>query len=193
MVFVQWEGYTYMRTATDRTKSSWTPKQALHRQRFREANNLCSQFSTSLIPLIWKPAAHNSSGHSLFLKTNMPAFGLDGTLTDPQRLQLSIGRIPLPQQFKAERVASDSSTISVSWNNDPYLDAQRLTDELKVISAGNGIFSYQSPTALIRGALNDTYELPEFPLPQATGPMYLSLFFASLDQKDYSPSVCFEI
>lgn len=189
MVFVQWAGDTYMRTAPERTKSSWTPRQALNRKRFSEANNFCSQFSTSLIPLIWKPAARKMPGHSLFLKANMPAFGLDGTLTDPQRLQLSVGKLSLPQQFNAVRIAAGSATISVSWSNDPYLDPQRLTDELMVISAGNGVSSYLSPTGLVRGAVNGTFELPLYPA-EAT---YLYLFFASADKKDYSVSVCFEV
>jgi hypothetical protein len=193
MVFVQWEGDTYMRTAPDRSKGSWTPKQTLNRKRFREANNFCSQFSTSLIPMIWKPAARKMPGHSFFLKANLPAFGLDGTLADPQRLQLSVGKLPLPRQFMAERVAAGSSTISVSWNNDPYMDSQRLTDELKAISASNGVFSYFSPTGLVRGTMNGSFELPSYPRPQEPDPMYLYLFFASADKKDYSNSVCFEV
>lgn len=189
MVFVQLYGETYMRTAPERKKSSWTPQQVLHRKRFREVNSFCTQFSTSLIPLIWRPAARKMTGHALFLKANMPAFGLDGSLTDPQRLQLSVGKLSLPQQFRADRIGVESSTVSVSWNNDPYLDAQRLTDELMVISAGNGTFSYLTSTGLTRGAANGSFELPVIPA-EAT---HLYLFFASADKKDYSVSVCFEI
>ena len=191
MLFVQLNGETYMRTAPDRKKNSWTPKQQLHRKRFREVNSFCTRFSSYLIPQIWSPAAKNRkmTGHALFLKTNMPAFAMDGSLADPRMLQFSTGKLPLPQQLKADRTAAESTTIAVSWNNDPYLDAQRLTDQLMLISAGNGHYSYLTPTGLERGARNGSFELPQQP-PLSS---HLYLFFASGDKKEYSASVCFEL
>ena len=189
MVFVQLDGETYMRTAPQRSKSSWTPKQLLHRKRFREVTSFCTQFSLYLIPQIWRPAAKKMTGHALFLKTNMPAFGLDGSLADPKMLHFSTGKLPLPQQFKAGRTAEESTTIAVSWNNDPYLDPQRLTDELMAISAGNGNYSYLTSTGLVRGLMNGSFELPQQPA-DAT---HIYLFFASGDRRDYSESACFEI
>lgn len=189
MVFVQLNGETYMRVAPDRKKNSWTPKQLLHRKRFKEVNSFCRQFRTSVIPLIWKPFAKKMSGYALFLKTNMPAFGLEGSLADPKMLQLATGRLPLPQQFKAERTAEGSSAIAVSWQNDPFLDALRLTDELMVISAANGKYSYLTAAGLVRGALSGSFELPQTP----AGARYIYLFFGSADTKDYTNSVCFEI
>ena len=191
MVFVQLNGETYMRTAPERKKSSWTPKQLLHRKRFREVNSFCTQFSSYLIPQIWSPAARNRkiTGHAFFLKTNMPAFAMDGSLADPKMLQFSTGKLPLPQQLQAQRTAGDSSTIAVSWNNDPYLDAARLTDQLMLISAGSGNYSYLSSAGLERSQMNGSFELPNRPLV----PTHLYLFFASTDKKDYSASVCFEV
>jgi hypothetical protein len=189
MVFVQLEGETYMRTAPDRKKNSWSPSQLLHRERFRKVSRFCSQFKTSLIQEIWKPVARKMSGRALFLKTNMPAFGLDGSLADPKMLQFSTGKLPLPQQLEVYRTALEPASIAVSWNNDPHLDAQRLTDRLMLISAGNGNYSYLTNTGLVRGAMNGTFELPGQPIAAS----HLYLFFASGDQKDYSASVCFEI
>ena len=189
MVFVQLNGETYMRVAPERKKNSWTPKQLLHRKRFKEVNSFCRQFRTSVIPLIWNPVAKKMAGYALFLKTNMPAFGLDGSLADPKMLQFATGKLPLPQQFKGERTAEGSSSLSVSWQNDPYLDALRFTDELMVISAVNGKYSYLTATGIVRGALNGSFELPQRP----AAATHIYLFFASADKKDYTSSVCFEI
>jgi len=54
MVFVQMDGETYMRVAPNRSKSSWTSKQKLHRKRFTQVISFCSQFKLSLIQTIWK-------------------------------------------------------------------------------------------------------------------------------------------
>jgi len=176
MVFVQLDGETYMRTAPRRTKSSWTPKQLLHRKRFREVTSFCNQFQFSLIPQIWKLAGKKLNGRNLFLKTNMPAFAMDGSLADPKMLRFSTGKLPLPQQLKAERTAVESTTIAVSWNNDPYLDPQRLTDHLMAISAGNGNYSYLTSTGLVRGAMNGSFELPPHPI----GATHLYMFLHPL-------------
>jgi len=189
MVFVQLDGETYMRVAPNRKKNSWTPKQLLHRERFKLVNSFCTQFRSSVIPLIWNLMAKKMAGYALFLKTNMPAFGLNGSLLDPKMLQFSTGKLPMPQQFKAERTAIDATSIAVSWQNDPYLDAQRLTDELMMIVASNNKYSYLTPTGLVRGTMDGSFELPA----QPKAATHIYLFFASTDKKDYTGSVCFEI
>ena len=88
MVVAQRYGKKYLRSAPRRTKDSWTPTQLLHRQRFSSAIGFAKQFKNTLIPQIWKPEAQNMSGYGLFVKTNMPAFGSDGTLTDPKLIKL---------------------------------------------------------------------------------------------------------
>jgi len=206
IVYVQFNGGTYTRKAPVRSKDSWTPAMLLHQKRFGEVSRFCKQFKYGVIPQIWNGATNFSkvsnfgkvsgkvsgprmSGYALFLKTNMPAFAMDGSLADPKMLQFSTGKLPLPQQFKAERTAVESTTIAVSWNNDPYLEPQRLTDHLMAISAGNGNYSYLTSTGLVRGAKNGSFELPPHPI----GATHLYLFFASADKNDYTASVCFEI
>ena len=99
MVFVQLDSETYMRVVPNRKKNSWTPKQLLHRKRFKLVNSFCTQFRSSVIPLIWNPMAKKMAGYALFFKANIPAFGLDGSLADPKMLQFSTGKttIRLPR------------------------------------------------------------------------------------------------
>ena len=123
------------------------------------------------------------------MKINMPAFGPDGSLTNPRELQLSTGKLRLPLDLIASRHAAGSSTIEVSWNNDPNLKALRLQDELMMVSYVNGVYSVLSPTGLLRSAQSGTFTMPVKPV-NAT---HIYLFFASQDKLEYTESVCFEL
>ena len=191
VVISQRYGKKYLRTAPVRTKDSWSPAQLLHRQRFSRANSFCKQFKNSLIPQIWKPEAQNMSGYGLMLKTNMPAFGPDGSVTDPKLIQLSIGQLFLPKNLQASREAEGSNTVRVSWQKSSPWGGLSLKDELMVISEADGQYSELKATGLVRGLLGGSFELPS--VPQAPSPMHIYLFFASNDRRDYSESVCIEV
>ena len=189
VVFYQLRGKSYVRTVQVRKKNSWTPKQKLMRQRFGKVGKLWNQLKSMHVTGIWNLASEEMNGYAYFMKLNLPAFAPDGSLIDPRELQLSTGKLRLPLDFQAIRTAAGSSTIQVSWLNDPYLKQVRLQDELRVVSYANGIYSVMSPTGLDRSAQSGTFTLPIKPA-EAT---HVYLFFASQDKLEYTESVCFEI
>ena len=189
MVFVQFNGGTYTRSTPKRTKDSWTPNMLAHQQRFGKVVKFCGQFKSSVIPQIWNDAAVRMSGYALFLKSNMPAFAKDGSIPDPKKIRFSTGKLSLPQGIEAHRTADESSTIQVSWLKDGHLGGKSMRDELMFISAGEGLYSEITATGNLRGNLNGSFELPE--MPKAATHIYL--FFTSLDRRNYSESICFEI
>ena len=126
---------------------------------------------------------------ALFMKINMSAFGTDGLLTDPRDLQLSTGKLRLPLELVASRQATGSSTVDVSWENDPKLKGVRLQDELMVVSFANEVYSVLSSTGLERSMQGGTFTLPVKP----SDATHLYLLFASIDGKDYTESICCEI
>ena len=129
------------------------------------------------------------NGYGWFLKQNMPALEMDGTLIDAKMLKVSNGKLPLPQNLKAERMPDDATTIVVSWQNDPHVKGERLEDELMVINSADGKFSQILNTGLIRGARGGSLALPVKPV----NVTHVYLFFASRDRNEYSESVCREI
>jgi len=137
---------------------------------------------------IWNLGAKKMNGYAWFLKANLPAFSLDGTLLDERLLQLSTGKLHLPQGLQARRSETESASITVNWQNDPLLKGERLNDELMAVHLSEGKFSASLSTGLQR-----SHQYGTFNLPSASGPSYLYLFFASADKKDYSGSVCFEV
>ncbi len=189
VVYYQLRGKQYVRTVPDRKKDSWSPQQKLHRQRFSKVIQLWNQLKSTRIAPIWKLATQEMNGYVYFMKINMPAFGPDGSLTNPREIQLSTGKLRLPLDLLASRQAAESSTIEVSWVNDPNLKAVRLQDELMMVSYANGVYSVLSPTGLKRSAQSGTFTLPVKPV-NAT---HVYLFFASQDEMDYTESVCFEL
>ena len=189
LVFVNYKGGTYVRSAPKRKKDSSTPRMLLNQKRFGEVIRFCGQFKDTVIPQIWNLAAVDTSGYRLFQKTNSPAFGPDGSLADPKLIRLSTGKLTLSQDLQAQRKAAKSSTIQVSWQKDIKWGGKSLKDELMVLSAADGKYSDITATGLVRDALKGSFELPQLPV-SAT---HIYLFFASQDHTDYSESVCFEV
>jgi hypothetical protein len=189
MVFVQDHGQQYIRTIPVRTKNSWSPKQKMHRKRFAMVNKFCNHFKKTMISEIWNLSSPSNRGYSLFVKANMPAFALDGSLIDPRMLQVSTGNLLLPRQIVAQRQGEGTSSIVLSWQNDPNLSNERLNDNLMAVVSNGQQYSGAIETGLSRSALEGTFELPLKP----SDVTLVYLFFAARDGKDYSSSISLEV
>lgn len=193
MVYSNVNGQTIVRKAPRFKKDSFTPGMLLNQQRFREVNSFCARFKDSVIPQIWNGMDKRMSGYALFLKTNMPAFGRDGTLEDVKRIRLSMGNLSFPQGFEARRSETENNRIEVSWPKELHVGGVHLKDELMLISAASGEYSDIMDTGILRGQLGGSFELPVLTMLPTSSPMHLYLFFGSKDHRDYSESVCLEV
>ena len=189
VVFYTRNGVNYVRAAPDRKKDSWSPQQELHRQRFSKASYLWQQLKKSSVGPIWNLAAERMNGYACFIKANMPAYALDGSIIDPKMIKISMGKLHLPIDLEASRETTGSAVIKVSWKNDPNLKGKRLTDELKAVSVNDGHYSPLCSTGLLRSSLGGSFTLPVKPV-DAT---HVYLFFASEDELDYTESTCFVV
>ena len=189
VVFYQLNGKSYVRAAPIRKKDSWTEEQQLYRQRISKASGLWRAIRSEQISKIWNSAAEQMNGYAWFMKLNMPALEMDGTLIDAKLLKVSAGKLPVPQQLNVEKQPDNAAPIVVSWQNDPHIKGERLQDELMVVSYADGNFSQVTATGIVRGAKNGSFALPLHPI-TAT---HVYLFMASRDRQEYSESVCFEV
>jgi len=189
MVFVQFNGGTYTRSAPRRTKDSWTPNMLNHQKRFALVVKFCGQFKSSVIPQIWNDAAVKMSGYALFLKSNMSAFAKDGSIEDPKKIRFSTGKLSVPEGIEAHRTAVESSTIEVNWQEHAHLGGKNLKDELMYICVKDELYSEITATGILRGHLNGSFELPE----NYKAATHIYLFLTSQDRREYSESVCCEV
>lgn len=189
VVFYQLNGESYVRAAPTRKKGSWSTEQLQHRERISKASSFWRALKSDEIRKIWRLGAVKMNGYALFMKANMPAFGMDGSLIDPLLLKVSAGKLHLPLHLKATRMPEKPSTITVSWQNDPHLKSERSQDELMAISSAEGKYSSITPTGILRGATNGSFELP----PQPSAFTHTYLFFASRNREEYTQSMCFQI
>ena len=190
VVYVNYNGKTYIRTAPrERAKGKWTPKQKTHRIRFREINAFWRQYTYSPIKQIWELAAEQMKGVNLFIKTNMPAFGLDGMLSDLDRLHFSAGKLPLPHKLKAERKLDDPEKVEVSWEDDSQNGLSLSNDELMMMVAHEGKFTGPIATGFLRKTEAAVIQLPA-DIGTAQG---IYLFFANEKRKVYSGDQWFGI
>jgi hypothetical protein len=190
VVFVNFNGKKYARMAPrPRSKGSWSEKQQMHRQRFREINAFWKQFYRTPVKQIWELAADQMKGVNLFIKTNLPAFSADGTQIDLEWLHLSAGKLPLPHKFKAERKAGDPEKVEVTWKDNSGIGFAVTHDELIMTVAYDGKFTSPIPTGAFRKQESAVIELPAG-IENIQG---IYLFFASVGRKLYSPDQYFGI
>lgn len=187
VVIVKTKWGSYMRSAPQYSKSSWTDGQKVHRQRFKRVSEFCRQFRDTVIPQIWNDTNVRASGHALFLKANMQAFSSQGELKDPALVKLSTGELEFPQGLQLSAAQMMEGRLTVSWPDAG--SGIRSRDELMAIVAGNGQYSDILNTGILRGQKGGSFELPELKS-EAT---HLYLFFGSKDRRSYSDSECYSL
>lgn len=189
MVFYQRRGKTFVRALPVRKNKPDSPAQLLNKQRFAAMNQFAKLFKYVVIPQIWNQASRTLTGKQLFIKTNKGAFDAQGNIPDPKQIQLSIGKLRLPQDMKVTLQGEGSTAMNVSWFPDFGTGELPWWDELMVIGAGEGQYSGILSTGIRRGQNAGSFELPELNAPIS----HLYLFFCSLDKRHYSESICLEL
>jgi hypothetical protein len=190
VVFYGYNGKTYIRTVQkQRAKNSWSESQVMHRQRFKAVKAFWARFDNSPIQGIWKVAEKGRRGDNLFVSINMPAFGPDGALMDPERLHFSAGQLPLPFKFSAARSTDDPDKIEVTWKNNQSSALESSADELMMMAGNGEEFTGPITTGFTRRQESASIDLTA--LPETTNGIYL--FFASEKRKMYSPDQYFSV
>jgi len=188
VVFYSYKGETYVRSRPrKKSKNSWSERQLLAQKRFAALKAFWGRFDHSPIQEIWRVADENIRGDNHFLRTNKVAFSPDGTLTDPQRLHLTAGSLPLPGKLTAVLSAVDPSILEVTWQDDPGSAIAWSDDELMIMIGHDGEFKGPLATGVLR-----EQEAAVIQLPTVTGAIQgIYLFFASEERKLYSGDVYF--
>jgi len=164
-------------------------KQILSQNRFGAVVTFWKRFDHTSIQKIWKIADEGDRGINLFISINMPAFGTEGQILDPERLHFSAGQLPLPHRFTAVRSPEDPVKITVSWDKDQEPGAGRGDDHLMLIAAKEGSYSALLDTGAERRAGSAVIHLP--PGMETAEAVYLS--FGSEKRGMYSEDVWFGI
>jgi len=188
VVFYQRYGKNYVRAAPKK-RESYTDEQLLYRQRMSKASALWRSLRSDVMARIWNKAAVGMNNYAWFMKANLPALEMDGSLIDARQIKVTDGHLPVPQELRAERMPNEPNTIRVSWQNDPHSTAERLTDELMAMHYAQGKFSQIVATGLKRSALQGTFNL----LPNPKDATHVFLFMAGEGGEGYSESLGMEI
>lgn len=189
VVFYQRKGKTFVRSLPVKRVKTCSVAQQRNKRRFGAMIRFSSLFRYVVIPQIWNQASKTLNGKQLFMKTNAQAFDAEGNIADPQLVQLSTGKLTLPEEITVKPQEAGSTRMNVSWYPDFGGGELAYWDELMVISYGEGQYSDIKATNIHRGENNGVFDLPSLQVPVT----HLYLFFGSLDKRHYSSSVCVEI
>jgi hypothetical protein len=158
-----------------RKHDNWTDLQKLYRQRLSKIAQLWRSLPPGLVKQTWNQVSPERNGYASFVKTNMSALQIDGTLTDPTQLTLTDGKLMPVQLLKAVREAPSSNSIKVSWQNDKNSPRERMDDALMALTFTGGYFSALTDTGLKRADQSGTFPFPPpLPWPRALSPCFYS-------------------
>jgi len=186
VVFVQMRGKSYVRAAPDRTKNNWSEAQVLYRKRISAIAALWRTLNCQNMNEIWNLAAKDMNSYAWFVKKNMNALHIDGTLISPSLIQVIDGSLPVPQ-LKSDQNDPIPNEVKIEWTNDPHIAKQRLSDTLMYMTYHDEKFSEMMDTGYKRNQ-----EFCIVPKPQAdtqTNLCYLYFFFKNDNDTLYTPSV----
>jgi len=186
VVFVQMRGKSYVRAAPDRTRNNWSEAQVLYRKRLSAIANLWRTLNCQNMNEIWNLAAQEMNGYAWFIKKNMNALHIDGTLISPSLIRVIDGSLPEPL-LKLDPTHPNPHEVKIEWTNDPHLQKQRLSDSLMYMTYHDHEFSEMMATGYKR-----SQEYGIVPKPQAdaqTGLCYLYFFFKNEQDSLFTPSV----
>lgn len=191
VVFVTIKDKSYVRAAPVRKKDNWSEQQRLYRQRLSKIAKLWRSIQSEAMKQLWNQVSTEMNGYASFVKANMSALEIDGTLIDPGLLTVTDGKLMNLQLLKAERETELSDRIKVSWQNDKNSKKERLEDTLMAMTLTGDHFSAITDTGLKRGDQSGTFLLPPAH-PGTEGKITLFLFMLSNDHQ-VSRSVSFGV
>ncbi len=189
IVVVQRGDRSYVRMAPSYNKNSWSPNQKMHRERFRKVNLFCTMHKKSIILSVWNKISDKKSGYHLFLKANMPAFGLDGEIADISRLHFSDGNLPLPYVLKAEKMSDEPQNFKIRWQNDNLIQTRFINDELMYVVAYQNSFSGINETGILRKHTEGIITMSV----KTENVKAIYLFFAAPDRSAFSKDCYFQL
>jgi len=190
VVYVNFNGRNYVRIAPkERKKNSWSPKQVTYRKKFSKVCNFWSGTVPTKIKQIWDLDAERMNGFNLFVKTNLPAFGSDGTVSDPERIHFSTGKLPLAHKLTAERTPDELGKVAVTWHNDSDSILESTRDELMMVIDFEGKIWGPILTGALRKQESAVIQLPAG-LETVKG---IYLFFGNEERELYSVDEYFGI
>jgi hypothetical protein len=187
LVFVQAKGKTIVRTVQIRSKNSWSPKQLMHRQRFKMVNQFCG-LHKQIINLVWNKTDSQQNGYNLFLKTNMPAFDSEGNLTNYGLIRLTTGNIVLPGSLSVEYI--NGEMLNATWSMDELSGNCNDNDELFVVAKYPGL-KYTMPIST--GAKRSEQQAIIKLHPSKGKALGVHLFFGKSDKSDFSADQYFSL
>ncbi len=190
VVYVNYRGGFYVRKAPKpRKKNGWSAEQTSYRNKFSKVCNFWRRQTYDSTKKIWGIAAENMNGFNFFVKTNLPAFSADGTVTEFERFHVSTGKLPLPHQLMAERVVGDPQKVEILWEDDSGEGFAMPDDELMMVAVRGNTFTAPLTTGALRRQKSAVVQLPS-----GSGEIEgIYLYFVSNKRELYSADQWFRI
>jgi len=185
VVGASWMGIDYIRIMPDHVANPRTELQVNQREKFKGVTALAKKLIGSVIHPIWDRTAVRMTGINLFVRKNIDAFGIDGTIEDYSKLNFSAGPLPLPEDISVIADSKVESGIKISWDN--VSEEGNKTDKLMLVAVNseNNKVRTMRDLPFTRGEGSADVVLPF----EARSDVHVYVFFGDTKKRRISPSV----
>jgi hypothetical protein len=160
IVGFQWHGIQCFRARPNFVRNPNSPKQVAQRTRFKAIQLLAKQCLSKTLKEIWKRGTVEMTGYNLFTKKNIRIFDELGKITDYSKLKLSVGILPLPNEFVVETRVDGNCVVTVSWEHDARIAGFNPKDRLQVVAIINSEVIHVEGLTARRSDETATFQLP---------------------------------
>jgi len=180
-----WRGIDYIRAKAPHRADPKTDKQLAQRSKFKYVMAFTLSLLYVIIRPIWNHVAGRMTGTNLFLKKNIGAFGVDGTIEDFSKLQFSVGNLPLPASMSMLPDDEVESGIKISWKNS--LEQGSEDDKLMLVVVNSVdqevVTLFDLPNTRGEGAADVVLPF------EARSDVHVYAFFGDVDGRSFSKSL----
>lgn len=122
-----------IRRKPTRIKSPSSPGQVAQQERMAAIAIFYQALKEVGIYPYWQKAAEGltQTGYNLLIKQNLPAFSGEGKICDFSKILITMGKLPLPDEFKLE--PGDDGECVLSWSNTPHTYGGDEDDRLMMV------------------------------------------------------------
>lgn len=129
-IFYPYRNLTCVRQMPKEMPAPTSPGQLAQQERIASIGILYRAMKEAGLYPYWQKAAEGLTwnGYNLLVKANLPAFGHDGTICDFSKIQLSAGKVALPDNLRQEKDADGNRVVK--WDNNPLKTNARDDDRV---------------------------------------------------------------
>jgi len=153
-------GINYLKSKPLVYRDAKSESQIVVRKKFKKIGNLAISLLPTVIRPVWNNRVENLSGYNLFMKQNFKNVDSDSSLADCEKLIISFGDLPLPENITLEKNEAVPCGITIRWTDNSGSYMASSNDMMRIVVISGDAVVPLSPAIAFRSDCTADIVLP---------------------------------